>query len=285
MPAISTLLLIGAGYLGDFVAACCPSTCAVLAVRRRPAGAHGAHLTPLACDVTSATDLARELAPRVPAASVAAIVLLPPSALAAQELAVLEPLAALLRARAVVRVVVASSTGVYDGLATEVVTAATPITDITPRARRLLDIEHWWRAQGLPCRIVRLAGLYGPGRIIGRDAILAGRKLAGPAAGWLNLVRAEDAANALLAAVVSAQAAPVEVISDGCPLRREAYYASLAAALGRPLPAFDAALARGSGTRRIDPTASWQRLARQPAHVDARRGWPDLLDAARVTPG
>ena len=76
----------------------------------------------------------------------------------------------------------------------------------------------------------------------------------------------------------------MEVISDGCPLRRVEYYASLAAALGRPLPPFDAALARGAGTRRIDPMASWRRLALQPMHVDARRSWPDLLGGTAVTP-
>ena len=195
MPAITTLLLIGAGYLGDFGGRPLRTgTCGRRQCPPSPA-ARIASVTSVACDVTSARAHARTR-PRIPTAGLACDRAVAALALAAQDLAVLAPLAALLRAHAVVQVVVASSTGVYDGLELDVVTAATPLVGITPRAQRLLQIEHWWRAQDLPCRIVRLAGLYGPGRIIGREAILQGRPLPGPAAGWLNLVRAEDAASA-----------------------------------------------------------------------------------------
>ena len=47
--------------------------------------------------------------------------------------------------------------------------------------------------------VLRLGGLYGPGRIPSRRDLLAGRPMAVPVAGYLNLIHVDDAARAVVA--------------------------------------------------------------------------------------
>lgn len=278
MRDATTALVIGAGYLARFLVENLPGAGPIITVRRTvlPAGG-AARVRPLACDVTAA-DAARVLAPALHGFDGPAFFLLPPSGLGAGAPAArLAPLFAALAATRARCVVLASSTGIYDEGGDAQVSAATRPAPVSARAQRLADIEQAWRESGLPVRIVRLAGLYGPGRIIGRDAIAAGRPLPGDPAGWLNLVRAEDAAAALGAAARAVDENGVYLISDGTPVRRGDYYAWLAQLLGRPLPAFDPADARRGGSRRCDPADSWHRLGLQPRYPDIRASLRELL--------
>ncbi|MEX2482598.1 MAG: NAD-dependent epimerase/dehydratase family protein [Gammaproteobacteria bacterium] len=270
-------LIIGAGYLAGFlVDGLLPAT-PVIAVRRSQGPqAPRSGLTSVACDVTSATG-ARILAPVLRDFQGTVFCLLPPSVLGPRDPhTCFARLFELLRASACRGAVLASSTGIYDKDMDVEITAATPIDPGTARARRLQAIEQCWQDSGLPCQVLRLAGLYGPGRIIGRSTILAGEALAGDAQAWLNLLRAEDAAAALLAAA-RATTPGVAVVSDGRPLRREEYYGVLAQLLGRAPPAFDGQAGRRGGSRRIDPAASWARLGIAPRYTDVRRSLAALV--------
>jgi nucleoside-diphosphate-sugar epimerase len=277
----ASALVIGAGYLARFLVERLPGDCSIVAVRRSAAPTAGtSRVVPLACDVTS-DDAARVLAPALRRFDGPAFFLLPPTGLAAGDPAqALAPLFSVLLEARVRRVVVASSTGIYDEADGATVSAATRPSPASPRAKRLADIEQAWRGSGVPCRIVRLAGLYGPGRIIGRGAILAGDTLPGDPEGWLNLVRAEDAAAALLAAARTADESEAYLVSDGTPVRRGDYYSCLAQLLGRPLPPFDPAQARRGASRRCDPSDSWARLGLEPRYPDYRSSLGALLAGA-----
>ena len=277
----SAALVIGAGYLSTFLVDALPGDGPVIAVRRTALPAGGAvRVRPLACDVTAA-DAARTLASALRGFDGTVFILLPPSGLGAgAPAATLAPLFSALATTRARGVVLASSTGVYDEGGDARVSAATQPAPVSARAKRLADIEQAWRGSGLPCRIVRLAGLYGPGRIIGWDAIAEGGALPGDPAGWLNLVRAEDAAAALCAAACAAEEDAPYLISDGTPVRRRDYYACLAQLAGRPLPAFDPGRARRGGSRRCDPSDSWRRLGLQPRYPDFRASLRDLLTTA-----
>jgi nucleoside-diphosphate-sugar epimerase len=173
---------------------------------------------------------------------------------------------------------VASSSGIWADTVCEQVDAGTPARLDSPRTRRLAEIEGAWSAAGLDSVAVRLAGLWGPGRIVGRDTVLAGRPLPGAADAWLNLVHAEDAATALCAAGRLAEPPAVLLISDGRPLRRADYYAALATALGVAAPVFDGTTPpRGNHARRCDSRDSWQRLGVAPRHDDIVAGLAALL--------
>jgi nucleoside-diphosphate-sugar epimerase len=278
LPDEASALVIGAGYLARFLVEQLPGERPILAVRRSAPSAAGApRVVPLACDVTSG-GAAGVLAPALRRFDGPAFFLLPPTGLATPAPAqALATLISVLSAARVRRVVVASSTGIYDRAAGATVSAATPAAPTSPQAVRLAEIERAWRESGLPCSIVRLAGLYGPGRIIGREAILQGRALPGDPAGWLNLVRAEDAAAALVAAAQAPGPDGVYLVSDGAPVRRGDYYSCLAQLLGRAPPHFDPAEARRGASRRCDPSDSWRRLGLQPRHADFRASLRELL--------
>jgi nucleoside-diphosphate-sugar epimerase len=94
--------------------------------------------------------------------------------------------------------------------------------------------------------ILRLAGIYGPGRIPYLDKLRAGEPIAAPSAGWLNLIHVEDAArivvaaDAWLAARETANGPHVFNVSDGTPVVRGDYYAEAARLIGAPPPTFTA---------------------------------------------
>lgn len=279
------VLVIGAGYLARFLADRVPPYRPLITVRRTAtAAASTANRRQIACDVFS-SQVGETLAPALHGFHGIVFCLLPPSALEARPpAAAFAPLFDVLRTQGCRRAVLASSTGIYDEDDGAVVTAETRVAAANPRTRRLQDIEQCWLDSGLDCHVVRLAGLYGPGRIIGRDAVRAGALLPGDPQGWLNLVRAEDAAAALLAAARHTPARTVDVISDGRPLRRQDYYGTLAALLGCTTPRFDPQAARRGGSRRIDPAGSWSRLGLAPRHRDIEASLRALL-AAEVIPG
>lgn len=281
-------LILGAGYLARALHTLLPATSRVCSVRRTAVGAGAMSAgtrVEMACDVAAADAPAR-LAARLGRFTGTAFFLVPPSGLGqGDDAGALVSLAAWLATNGARRVVVASSTGVYaDSGASEVDQSTVPLAG-SARTRRLLAVERVWSAAGLSCVAVRLAGLYGPGRVIGRRAVSAGEAIGGDPQAWLNLVHVEDAARALFAAATCTATPAALVISDGTPLRRADYYEALARELGAPAPRFDgSAVPRGSGSRRCLPQASWQHLGCAPGYPCALAALPGVL-AASATPG
>ena len=273
------LLLIGAGYLSAFVAEQADADSTVLAVSRtrrvKPAGAR-ATWRQLNVDVwSSAARDALETAGNDGPAM--ACVLLTPSGYPATGLGTaVERLAHALLARGVERLVLASSTGIYDGA--DPVDADTPVRPTSARARRLLDIENAWRAALPDCRILRLAGLYGPRRIIGLVDVESGASLPGTGKEWLNLLDARDAARGLLAALGLDAAPRPGPLSDGVPIERRRYYSALARLRDAPPPRFDPARQRRGTARPCTPDATWAALDCTPVHVDFEANLRALLD-------
>jgi nucleoside-diphosphate-sugar epimerase len=122
------------------------------------------------------------------------------------------------------RAVMTSSTGVYGQNQGEYVDADTPPQPGDERARLLLEAEQVWLGSGLDVYVVRLAGIYGPGRIVGLHAVRQGAPLAGNPQGWLNLIHVSDAADLLIAVMSAAQPGRIELGSDGLPVPRIEYY-------------------------------------------------------------
>lgn len=138
------------------------------------------------------------------------------------------------------RVIFTSSTGVYgqaDGVWVDEDSPCRPIRDA---GRAMLAAEALLRAHRLGERsiVLRLAGLYGPGRITRLADLLAGRPIVAPAEGFLNLIHVDDAAAAVLAAEEYPQTPQTFLISDGHPVLRKEFYAYLASLLGREPPEF-----------------------------------------------
>ena len=95
--------------------------------------------------------------------------------------------------------------------------------------------------------ILRLAGIYGPGRLLARvDAIRQQQPLPGSPDAWLNLIHVDDVAAIVLAAAAAAATPAAQsseaqrfLVSDDEPIRRRTYYTTLARLLAVDDVTFD----------------------------------------------
>ncbi|MGV3485646.1 MAG: NAD-dependent epimerase/dehydratase family protein [Planctomycetaceae bacterium] len=76
--------------------------------------------------------------------------------------------------------------------------------------------------------VLRLAGIYGPGRVPRVADVLAGRPIEGASAGYLNLIHVEDAAQAVLAAWRAEQRHRLYLVADDVPVIRRRFYEQVA---------------------------------------------------------
>jgi nucleoside-diphosphate-sugar epimerase len=135
--------------------------------------------------------------------------------------------------------------------------------------------------------ILRLAGIYGPGRIPRREQILSREGLAVPTEGYLNLIHVEDAVRVILAAERSEIAAGnLYVVADGHPVPRIEYYAELARCFGAPPPVLttpppdDPARQRSACSKRLRNTKMLRELAVELAYPSYREGLAAIIAAS-----
>jgi nucleoside-diphosphate-sugar epimerase len=132
--------------------------------------------------------------------------------------------------------------------------------------------------------VVRLAGIYGPGRLLSRiDDLKGGASLPGRPDAWLNLIHVDDAAQAVVAVAAAERPGPVYLVSDDRPVQRAEYYGRLAALVGAPPPRFDPALSRARGSGDLNKRCSNRRM-REDLRVALRfptiaQGLPAALSA------
>lgn len=149
------------------------------------------------------------------------------------------------------RIVMVSSTGVYGDHQGAWVDEQTPCRPAREAGEAFLAAEQLLRESrfGEKSVILRMAGLYGPGRLMRRPELLAGDALV-VVPGYLNLIHVDDAAEAVLAAATRASPPRTYLVSDGRPVERRDYLRHLAALLGAPEPRFEVVSAREAVGRR-----------------------------------
>lgn len=135
------------------------------------------------------------------------------------------------------------STGVYGLDDGGWVDEDSPVAPRTESGRACLEAESVVRTYheaggGLPSTIVRFSGLYGPGRIMRREALLRGEPIAGDPDKYLNLIQIDDAADAAIAVLDRGSPGRLYLASDDRPVPRSEFYALAAESLGAPLPRF-----------------------------------------------
>jgi nucleoside-diphosphate-sugar epimerase len=195
-----------------------------------------------------------------------------------------------------------SSTGVYGERGGEWVDEATPLgADVGPRGRLRQAAEaallRAWREWGLPVRILRLAGIYGPGRHVGLR-LRAGTATVVEAEPPLvvNRIHVDDLARACAAALARGASGEVYVVADDEPatLREVGDYA--ASLLGLPPPPgedLEAARARlGAANlhlvadrKRCRNAKLKQALRVRLKYPTYREGIPAVLQADGLLPG
>jgi nucleoside-diphosphate-sugar epimerase len=88
-----------------------------------------------------------------------------------------------------------------------------------------------------PSTVLRLSGIYGPGRIPRVADVVAGRPIASPREGFLNLIHVDDAADAVISSWANAKE-PLYVVSDDRPVVRGDFYREIAIQFGAADPVF-----------------------------------------------
>jgi nucleoside-diphosphate-sugar epimerase len=171
------------------------------------------------------------------------------------------------------RIIYVSSTGVYGRTSTEVVNEETPCEPTREGGIACWEAEKTLLAHplGVGSTRLRLAGIYGPGRIPFLSALAAGNPIATPADSFLNLIHVDDAANVVTWAADQGPVPSLYVVSDGHPVLRREFYEAAALQIGAPAPGF------------VEPPADTPQARRAAAgdkQVDSRRLWHDM----RATP-
>ena len=141
------------------------------------------------------------------------------------------------------RFIYISTTGVYGGADGGWIDETTPPAPQRAGGEAALAAAHQLQSHPLGEKgvILRLAGIYGPGRIPFQDQLQAGDPIGAPTAGYLNLIHVDDAADCVLAAenLPPSHSAPqLFCISDGKPVIRQEFYAEGARQMHVPAPIF-----------------------------------------------
>jgi nucleoside-diphosphate-sugar epimerase len=175
-----------------------------------------------------------------------------------------------------------SSTGVYGQTGGDWVDEDAATQPRDEAGRVVLEAEELLRRSWPEAIVLRFAGIYGPGRVIGKQLLQSGQPIPGAPDGWLNLIHVEDGAGAVLAAEERGRPGALYHVADGRPVRRQDYYAALARLLRSPAPTF-APGASERGNRRIDNTRLRQELGFVPRWADLERGLADALARETAT--
>ncbi|MBD53839.1 MAG: NAD(P)-dependent oxidoreductase [Rhodopirellula sp.] len=132
-----------------------------------------------------------------------------------------------------------STTGVYHQQCGWWVDEASPTRPIREGGRAHLMAEsllNQMRPKS-PWTILRLSGIYGPGRIPRAADVIAGRPIASPQHGFLNLIHVDDAAEAVCSALRK-HTQRLYVVSDDQPVVRSQFYEEIASQTGSKGPQF-----------------------------------------------
>jgi nucleoside-diphosphate-sugar epimerase len=232
------MLIIGCGYLGERLARHYLSVgYPVTATTRSPARAE--MLRSLGCDALR-LDLDSDPLPALPTAGCDLFYLAPPPARGGTDPRSRGLIEALNRDGQPRRVLYIGTTGVYGDCGGAWVDETWPPNPAADRARRRLDAEtawrHWSEERGRALVVLRVAGIYGPGRLPLqrlRDGVPMVDRDQAP---WTNRIHIDDLVSACVAAMRRGRPGRVYNACDGHPLRMTDYFNRVADAAGLPRP-------------------------------------------------
>jgi nucleoside-diphosphate-sugar epimerase len=189
------------------------------------------------------------------------------------------------------RFIYVSTTGVYGKGMGEWVDEDTPTDPQRDGGRASLAAEEALAASLFADRgvVLRLAGIYGPGRVPFLEKLRAGEPIPAVSEGFLNLIHVEDAAATAIAAEARREPRPprpnptVYCVSDGCPVERGEYYREVARRIGAAPPIFvkpdlnSPRAARAEANRRVKNTRMLAELGVELQYPDYRSGLAAIL--------
>lgn len=138
------------------------------------------------------------------------------------------------------KIIYIGATSVYSETAGGVVHEESPAEPLSAMGKRRIDAEtaflEYGAAHEVPVIILRVSGIYGPGRLplmqIRQGQPLLNESESGPS----NRIHADDLSDICIAAAVKGEGGDVFNISDGHPSSMTGYFNLVADALGEPRP-------------------------------------------------
>jgi nucleoside-diphosphate-sugar epimerase len=191
------------------------------------------------------------------------------------------------------RVVLISTTGVYGDCKGEWVTETRAPNPQTDRARRRLAAEQalaqWANDHGVGYVILRVPGIYGPGRLPEERLRRGEPVLREEEAPFSNRIHADDLARVCVAAARRGRPGSVYNVSDGHPSTMTDYFYRVARLLGLPRPSAisleEARQKLSAGmisylteSRRIDNVRMQEELGVRLRYPDLETGLPACVD-------
>lgn len=138
------------------------------------------------------------------------------------------------------KLVYVSTSGVYGDCGDDLVTEATPVNPQTSRARRRVDAEQtllaWGKEWGVAVVILRVTGIYGPGRLPVARLAAGHPVLREEESPRTNRIHADDLARVCVAAAQQAGDGEIFNVSDGEGGTMSQYFFAVADALELPRP-------------------------------------------------
>jgi nucleoside-diphosphate-sugar epimerase len=166
-----------------------------------------------------------------------------------------------------------SSTGVYGQTNGEWVDENSLTEPIEESGRVVLAAEQTLRQLRPDAIILRFAGIYGPNRVLRRQALLNGEPLTNDADKWLNLIHVADGVQAVLAAFRQGKPGETYLIADDEPVTRRDFYTRSAELLDAPPAQFATTGATGrEPNRSIRNSHAKKLLGWQPEYRSYREG-------------
>lgn len=184
------------------------------------------------------------------------------------------------------QVVYTSSTSVYGQTGGESVDESSVTEPAVEAGRILLETERLWRESGAV--VLRVAGIYGPGRGYRLKQFLAGEaRIEGNGERFLNMVHRDDVVGAVIAALERGRPGEVYNVVDDEPVTQLGLLAWLAKKLKRRLPDLEPAdvpSRRGTTNKRVSNQRLRAELGYAFKYPTFRQGYASILSLELGSP-
>ncbi|NEV62302.1 SDR family oxidoreductase [Thiorhodococcus minor] len=235
---MSEVIVLGCGYVGTRVARqYLDRGEQVSGIVRSAEGCARLEAAGISC---TRLDLAAEEAPGGAFEGARLLHLAPPAAQGVEDVHTRRLVASFERAGQPRRLLYISTTGVYGDCDGRWVDESWPTRPTADRSRRRLDAEetlrHWSRETGGELVILRVSGIYGPGRLPLERLKQGAPMVAAEEAPYSNRIHVDDLVTICIAAMDRAADGAIFNVSDGNPSTMTEYFLQIADATGLPRP-------------------------------------------------
>ena len=236
---MKSVFIVGCGDIGDRIAGLCReknvSVAGLVRSTESSERLQKAGIEPVQADLAKMSDLST-----LPTTVATVFYLAPPPGDGESDPLIRHFLAAISAQTLPEKLVLLSTTAVYGDCQGEWISEIHPVNPQTARGRRRLDaeqaVQEWSANTGVPVVILRVGGIYGPGRLP-IERIKKGLPILHEAESpYTNRIHQDDLAQVCMAAAERGKSGEVYNVSDGQPGTMSRYFKDIAQVYSLPMP-------------------------------------------------